>query len=194
MSQKKGKYLYLKPELCGLFLALFLGFFGQLPAQNDTLIIFDNDLIKQKEYNLYRFRYDPSQALVNDTAMVVLQDSVFTPQYKVNALLDSVFGQWFPDGIVAQRFKRQEGYRVLVYRGPYRQEVLDARNVIYKYFDHWRSYLNFKAPSYFLRIGNFENKAAAEKAQMQLNKRFKHTAIVPARVMIWYETYLNGWN
>ncbi|OJJ15816.1 hypothetical protein BKI52_36470 [marine bacterium AO1-C] len=194
MGQKKGNYLLLKNDVLCLLLSLFIWISPQLQAQNDTIIIFDNDLIKQKEYNLYRFKYNPAKAVINDTAAVELKDSLFVPQYMVNSLLDTVFGQWFPDGVPTQKFKRQEGYRVLVYRGRYRKEVQEARELIYKYFDHWRSYLDFKTSSYFLRIGNFEDKTAAEKAQTQLNKHFKDTAIVPARITIWYETYLNGWN
>ncbi|HAS40835.1 MAG TPA: hypothetical protein DCS93_10165 [Microscillaceae bacterium] len=204
MRQKKANCLplkseflkkkFLKTELSCLFLILVAWVTPQVQAQNDTIIIFDNDLIKQREYNLYRLQYNPAEALANDTAAVELKDSLFIPQYMVNSLLDSVFGQWFPDGIPTQRFKRQQGYRVLVYRGRYRKEVQAARDLIYKHFDHWRSYLDFKTSSYFLRIGNFEEKSEAEKAQRQLNRYFKDTAIVPARITIWYATYLNGWN
>jgi len=194
MRQKKANCLPYKNELLCLFLTLFVWSSPYLQAQNDTIIIFDNNLIKQKEYNLYRLQYNPAKALASDTSAVALKDSLFVPQYMVNSSLDSVFGQWFPDGVPTQRFKRQEGYRVLVYRGRYRKEVQAARELIYKHFDHWRSYLDFKASSYFLRIGNFEDKSAAEKAQRQLNKHFKDTAIVPARITIWYATYLNGWH
>lgn len=194
MTRRKVNYLLPGYGLFYILLALCVINSSGLQAQSDTIIIFDNDLIKQKESNLFHFTYNPATALTNDTAAVLLKDSLVVPLYTVNVSLDSVLAQWFPDGEPIQKFKRQEGYRVLVYRGRYRKEAQEARDLIYKHFDQWRSYLDFKAPNYFLKIGNFQDKSTAEKAQTQLNKRFKDTSLVPARVTIWYETYLNGWN
>lgn len=174
-------------------MVFFLNLSYPLAAQKDTIIIFDQTLIKTQENNLFRFSYQPKSERVKHSSTILLRDSLLNRRFPATSNLDSLFTRWFPDGVPTEKFKRLQGYRIMVYRGNQRKEASTARGVAYKYYDQWRSYLSFKTPNFIVKVGNFVSKAAAEKARQMLNKRFQDTALVPDRITIWYKTYLNDW-
>lgn len=167
---------------------------ADLQAQNDSLVTMTDSLfVRNHKNNLFRFSYDPANAVSHDSIVVELNEATPFLSYAVNARLDSVFSGWFPDGEPIQTMKRMAGYRIIVYRGTSHKQAVKAREVVYKNYGDWRSYLSFKSPNYIVKTGDFTDKKLAESARKKLKKRFDDPSLVPDRITIWFATYANPW-
>ncbi|HLF47151.1 MAG TPA: hypothetical protein VI548_12040 [Chitinophagaceae bacterium] len=56
-----------------------------------------------------------------------------------------------------------KGYRLLVINTGKRDEAIEAKTKVYTYFPELKSYLNYQAPYYKLKVGNFKERKEAEE-------------------------------
>ncbi|WP_299455766.1 SPOR domain-containing protein [uncultured Microscilla sp.] len=193
MLLRKSKFFYLQWLLCYCVIVGINGTYATLQAQTNPTTTPDSVFTRAREYNLFRFSYHPANAIPSDSVVIHLNTSLPLLPYVVNARLDSVFAGWFPDGEPTQTLKRMAGYRIIVYRGVSHKKAVRTRELIYKNYGKWRSYLTFKNPNYIVKAGDFTNKQNAEKAREKLKKRFGDISLVPDRITIWFATYSNPW-
>ena len=188
MSQFKPKHFYLKLIAYSCSIACLVAVTTHLQAQTDS-----SATIKTREYNLFRFQYNPANAVVSDTISIRLADSLLQSRYAANTRLDTIFWHWFPDGIPTQTLKRRDGYQIMIFRGTSSKKARKAQLLFDKHYSSWRSYFVFKAPNYVVKAGDFVDKKTAEKARKKLKKRFSGTSLVPGQISVWHVTYKNGW-
>lgn len=188
MSQFKPKHFYLKLLTYACSIACLVAASSHLQAQSDS-----SAAIKTREYNLYRFQYNPAHAVVYDTVSVQLANSVLKSRYAANSRLDTIFSSWFPDGIPTQTLKRMEGYQIMIFRGSSSKKARKAQLLFDRHYSHWRSYFSFKASNYIVKVGDFVSKKSAEAAREKLKKRFSSTSLVPGRISVWHFSYKNDW-
>lgn len=192
MWLRKSKIFYLQYLL--MYCVVFALSGASLQAQNDSLSnTTDSILIKNSESNLFRFSYNPTNAISRDSVVVELNEALLLSPQAANARLDSILSEWFPDGKPVQTLKRMTGYRVVIYRGTSHKQAIKAREVVYKNYTDLRSYLTFKSPNYIVKAGDFADEELAESARKKLKKRFDDPAIVPDRITVWFATYANPW-
>ena len=80
----------------------------------------------------------------------------------------------------SKRAKTGKGFRLLIINTNKREEAINAKAMVYKYFPELKSYLYYQSPYFKLKAGNFKEKKDAEAYQKKLNKYFpKGVFIMP---------------
>ena len=76
--------------------------------------------------------------------------------------------------------KNSKGFRLLIINTNKRDEAINAKATVYKFFPELKSYLFYQSPYFKLKAGNFREKKDAEAYQKKLNKFFpKGVFIMP---------------
>ena len=70
----------------------------------------------------------------------------------------------------ARRFV--QGYRILVMNTNDRKKAIDAKTKIYQEFPDLKAYLEFKAPFFKLKVGNFKDRKEAEDYLTEVQRIF----------------------
>jgi SPOR domain len=76
------------------------------------------------------------------------------------------------------------GYRIQIYVGNVRTEADAARLYTYQTFPELNPYMNYTAPTYRIRIGDFINRYDAERYLHQLKSQFPMSSIQPEKIEI----------
>ncbi len=64
------------------------------------------------------------------------------------------------------------GFRLLVLNTSNRNDAIAAKTKVYTYFPELKAYLQYQAPYFKLRAGNFKTRAEAEKYRQSMNTLF----------------------
>lgn len=77
------------------------------------------------------------------------------------------------------------GYRIMVISSNNRNNVTEAKTIIYREFPELKAYMMYQAPFFRLKVGNFRDRANAEAYLSQLQRLFKNNVyIVPDTIEI----------
>jgi hypothetical protein len=75
--------------------------------------------------------------------------------------------------------KKEEGWRILIYRGRDRKAALAARQKSYEIFPKHRPYFVYKPPSYKVKVGDFVDASEYSPVFKRLKREFPEAVIVP---------------
>lgn len=76
----------------------------------------------------------------------------------------------------------QAGYRVQVFYGPDRREVFREQLRFKKLYPKLNTYITYKEPNYYLRVGDFRSHLEAQKLMNELRSSFKTLFIFKERI------------
>lgn len=94
---------------------------------------------------------------------------------KVKEKLDSIHA--FNPSIVSA-----EGYRILIYNGSSSEESRDVRMKAFEALPDIKSYIEWRAPSFKVKVGDFTDKLEAYYVLSELQKTFPNAILVPDKV------------
>ncbi|RFC54259.1 SPOR domain-containing protein [Brumimicrobium aurantiacum] len=77
-----------------------------------------------------------------------------------------------------------DGYRIQLFFDQDRNEVDKARSKVLQMDDETPTYIEYKAPNYFLLLGDYRTKLAAEKVRAELNAEFPTAIVVEDRIYL----------
>ncbi len=70
------------------------------------------------------------------------------------------------------------GFRIQVINTTDRNAAIQAKTTVYRLFPELKAYLLYQSPYFRLRVGNFEDRKAAESYQRQLSREFKQNVYI----------------
>ena len=76
----------------------------------------------------------------------------------------------------------QTGYRVQVFYGPDRREAFKEQLRFKKLYPKLNTYITYKEPNYYLRVGDFRTHLEAQKLMNELRASFKTLFIFKERI------------
>lgn len=85
------------------------------------------------------------------------------------------------------RKQKFSGYRIQIYRGRSRSEAYRVRRRSYQLFPHLKPYMEYKEPSYRIKVGDFVHAPEYAEVLEQLKKEFPLATAVPAIVKVTIE-------
>ncbi|WP_299461981.1 SPOR domain-containing protein [uncultured Microscilla sp.] len=85
------------------------------------------------------------------------------------------------------RKQKFSGYRIQIYRGRSRSEAYRVRRRSYQLFPHLKPYMEYKEPSYRIKVGDFVHAPEYTEVLDELKKEFPLATIVPAIVRVTIE-------
>ena len=97
----------------------------------------------------------------------------------LNSILDNPISKKY--GIHREKY---EGYRIQIYRGRSQAMASKARRRSYEIFPHLRPYMEYKSPTYRIKVGNFLEKYEYVKVFKRLKREFPSAMIVPSVVTV----------
>jgi len=83
-----------------------------------------------------------------------------------------------------KRVKFIDGYTILVYSGTNRDMAMQAKNDASKIATKHRPDIQFKQPTYKVKVGRFADRLEAQKIYARLKVQFQHAIIIPEKVAI----------
>jgi hypothetical protein len=72
----------------------------------------------------------------------------------------------------SKRARSAKGFRLLIINTNKRDDAINAKATVYKFFPELKSYLYYQTPYFKLKAGNFREKKDAEAYQKKLNRFF----------------------
>ena len=128
-----------------------------------------------------RPKYDALNAAEQEdtTETKITSQTEQPPQQDVSAKLDE---------IVAGIIKKNEGinyapgYTIQVYSGASREHADMVKSEIYKQLPTSRPKVEWVAPNFKVRVGNFLEKIEAQKSYSDLKKHFPQATLIPIRI------------
>lgn len=85
------------------------------------------------------------------------------------------------------RKQKFSGYRIQIYRGRSRSDAYRVRRRSYQMFPHLKPYMEYKEPSYRIKVGDFVYASEYEEVLDKLKREFPLATIVPAIVKVTIE-------
>jgi hypothetical protein len=78
--------------------------------------------------------------------------------------------------------KYANGFRIQIYMGTDRKQADDAKLYVYNSFPELNPYLQFSAPKYQIRVGDFMSRLDAERYHTQMKDIFPNALIVSEKI------------
>jgi hypothetical protein len=78
----------------------------------------------------------------------------------------------------------EEGYRIQISYTPNREEAYQAKARLYKEFENEPVYIDYEAPNYKVKIGDFKNRIQATAVLQEVIKTYPGAFIVKDRIKI----------
>lgn len=76
-----------------------------------------------------------------------------------------------------------DGYRVQIYFGPKKDPALGEKaRFLARYSSEHRAYLDWDAPHYFVRVGDFRTKLQAEKCVFEIKEIFPDATVIRTKI------------
>jgi hypothetical protein len=94
---------------------------------------------------------------------------------KVNEKIDSI-------RVFNESIKTAEGYRILIYNGNSSEASRDVRLQANELLPNIRTYIEWRAPSFKVKVGDFLDKLEAYYVLSELQKTFPSAILVPDKV------------
>lgn len=148
-----------------------------------------NDLKDNLSRSLVKFEYQKetfqgkSEVLnllaSEDTTQVVTNDVT----EELNKLID--FGP--EQKYTFYRKQKFSGYRIQIYRGRSRSEAYRVRRRSYQLFPHLKPYMEYKEPSYRIKVGDFVHPHEYAEVLDKLKSEFPLSMVVPSIVKVTIE-------
>jgi len=143
---------------------------------------FEEDLEPyRKVYNYERERFEGEGILYP----IAFTESPFSWKYSITDDLNE-FLDYKPEYIYTPTVEVREfdGYRIQIYRGRNREEADRARRRSYEIFPRVTPYVEYSAPNYRVKVGDFIEKSEYVNIYRRLKQEFPTAMIVPARIKI----------
>jgi hypothetical protein len=83
-----------------------------------------------------------------------------------------------------KKVKYIDGYTILVYTGTNRDMAMQAKNDAYKLASKHRPDIQFKQPTYRVKVGRFADRLEAQKVYAKLRLQFENAIIIPEKVAL----------
>jgi len=83
-----------------------------------------------------------------------------------------------------KKVKYIDGYTILVYTGTNRDMAMQAKNDAYKLASKHRPDIQFKQPTYKVKVGRFSDRLEAQKVYAKLRLQFENAIIIPEKVAL----------
>ncbi len=145
-----------------LFTSILLILFGHIFGQDKTLAFPGNDTLKIKDTILSLDFENSNQGVI---------------RYRKDAELDEIIefvgkNKSNPENI------RIEGYRIQIYFNENKSVALGQKANFLAAYDQHKAYLDYLAPNYRVRVGNFRTKLEAEKLKQDLLANYPTCIII----------------
>ena len=164
------------------FFALLIGLASCKTTQNlpQTKNDLKEDLKTERVKYSYNIEKFDGQGIVIDVPLGMdSTDFKFYITEALNALLDNPIPKKF--GIHREEY---EGFRIQIYRGRSKAQAVKARRRSYEIFPHLRPYMEYRSPTYRVKVGDFLERYEYVKVFKRLKREFPSAMIVPSIVTI----------
>lgn len=164
-----------------LLLIFCLSAFSLSNAQRGKVI--DEDFGKYRP----KYNYQPEVAEVdmkNNVNILRLPFDSTTQKLDITFELNRMLDFIPPVYTIKSNLKYFEGYRIQIYRGKSREEASKARQRSYEIFPNLTPYIEYSAPTYRVKVGDFLEPFEYERYYKVLRKEFQSAIVVPALVKI----------
>lgn len=106
-------------------------------------------------------------------------------QGQVTIVQDSSVANAFNAYKIFATEKRQvNGYRIQLASGSSRQTLMEVKARFLRLYPEMESYLEYHAPQFKLRVGNFIYRQEADRFVEELRKSFSSAFVVPDKILI----------
>lgn len=149
---------------------------GLPQTKNDVKENLSTERVKY-DYTIEKF--DGKGLVINVPVDMGANDFKFYITEALNAILDNPVSKKF--GIHREQY---DGYRIQIYRGRSKAMAAKARRRSYEIFPHLRPYMEYKSPTYRIKVGDFLEKYEYVKVFKRLKREFPSAMIVPSVVTV----------
>ncbi len=134
-----------------------------------------------EDLSSYRPKVMPENEVLSDTAMnMFIKGAYVKPTHDINRKLDMAL-----DTLTKLNLNRPiTAYTVQVYTGRSREEANEARQKVYESMPDAQPHLEYRQPSFRVKVGNFYDRVEAYKTFTTLKRAF------PAAILIQERKYL----
>lgn len=135
----------------------------------------------QDDLSVFRPTFETKKEPVKHDEQVPTVIDYAEPSNDVNLRLTSYLDTLASNN---KRIRFIEGYTILVYTGTNRDMAMQAKNDASKIAAKHRPDIQFKQPTYRVKVGRFADRLEAQKVYSQLRLQFQHAIIIPEKVAI----------
>jgi len=164
------------------FFALLIGLVSCKSTQNlpqTKSDLKENLKTERVKYSYDIEKFDGEGIVINIPMGMDSTDFKFYITEALNALLDNPIPKKF--GIHREEY---EGYRIQIYRGRSKNQAVKARRRSYEIFPHLRPYMEYRSPTYRVKVGDFLERYEYVKVFKRLKREFPSAMIVPSIVTV----------
>ena len=148
-----------------------------------------NDLKDTLSRSLVKFEYhkETYEGKSKPLTLFAYEDTTQTVAHDVTEELDKLIDFGPEQKYTFYRKRKFNGYRIQIYRGRNRAEAYRVRQRSYQLFPHLKPYMEYREPSYRIKVGDFVYPHEYTEVFDKLQKEFPLATIVPSVVKVTIE-------
>jgi hypothetical protein len=134
----------------------------------------------KEDLSKYRPKFDlpATPAMATNTAAA---SAAIIPTHhvndKVNSLLDTI-------AVLNKSVRFAQGYRILAYSGTDRKAAMDLRKAIVNRIPEERDYLQYKQPTYRLKVGDYFSRVEAQQVLLRFKDLVPNAMIIVDQINV----------
>ena len=148
-------------------------FFGCLPVKQT------GSTSKSEDLSVYRPKYDAANVNIQATPQDKPEDTIFhEPSQDVTEEVNKTLATAYRN----EKDNYTMGYTIQVYSGTSRDRADYRKSLVYQIIPDARPKIDWNAPNYKVRVGNYIEKLEAHKVYTQIKKEIPQAILIPIKV------------
>jgi hypothetical protein len=142
-----------------------------------------------EDFSAYRQRFSFQRESLDPVTYpplieIILPFDTLAQHADITEVLNKMLAYIKPKPIGKPSIRKFEGWRVQIYRGKSREAASKARQRSYELFPHITPYMEYSAPTYRVRVGDFLEIYEYQPILKRLKREFPTAVAVPALIEI----------